>query len=107
MAKGKEKQADPMRDDWGESSGRAEKAGRADASRRGQPGGRTSVAKITEISATPNKSFEETTHVGIARAHKTLRNIRSAWIKEQQVRFRDGEISDYQVNMLITFVIDD
>ena len=44
---------------------------------------------------------------GLARANKTLRNVRSAWIKEQQVRVHDGAITEYQVNMMVTFVIDD
>ena len=66
-----------------------------------------SVAKVSEISATSTKSFEDAIRVGLARATKTLRNVRSAWIKEQQVRFRNDQVSDYQVNMLITFVIDD
>ena len=66
-----------------------------------------SVAKVSEISATSTKSFEEAINEGIARANKTLRNIRSAWIKEQQVRVSKGSITEYQVNMMITFVIDD
>ena len=66
-----------------------------------------SVAKVSEISATSTKSFEDAITEGIARAHKTLRNIRSAWIKEQQVRVSEGSITEYQVNMMITFVIDD
>ncbi len=66
-----------------------------------------SVAKVSEISATSTKSFQDATEQGIARAHKTLRNVRSAWIKEQQVRVNDGSISEYQVNMMVTFVIDD
>jgi hypothetical protein len=41
------------------------------------------------------------------RAHKTIRNIRSAWIKEQQVRLEQGKIVEYQVNMLVTFVLDE
>jgi flavin-binding protein dodecin len=44
---------------------------------------------------------------GIARAGKTIRNIRSAWIKEQQVRCEDGKITQYQVNLSITFVLDE
>ena len=63
--------------------------------------------KVSEISATSTKSFEEAITEGIARANKTLRNIRSAWIKEQQVRVSKGAITEYQVNMMITFVIDD
>jgi flavin-binding protein dodecin len=66
-----------------------------------------SVAKVSEISATSTKSFEDAITTGIARASKTIRNIRSAWIKEQQVRLENGKITQYQVNMMITFVIDD
>jgi hypothetical protein len=66
-----------------------------------------SVAKVSEISATSTKSFEDAITGGLSRAHKTIRNIRSAWIKEQQVRLENGKIVEYQVNMLITFVLDD
>jgi dodecin len=66
-----------------------------------------SVAKVSEISATSPKSFDDAIHQGLARAGKTLRNIRSAWIKEQQVRLDKGHIVEYQVNMMVTFVLDD
>jgi flavin-binding protein dodecin len=66
-----------------------------------------SIAKVSEISATSTTSFEHAITEGLARAHKTLRNVRSAWIKEQQVRVKNGSITEYQVNMMITFVIDD
>ncbi len=66
-----------------------------------------SIAKVSEISATSTKGFEDAIKEGIARANKTLRNVRSAWIKEQQVRVSKGSITEYQVNMMITFVIDD
>jgi hypothetical protein len=66
-----------------------------------------SVAKVSEISATSSKSFEDALQQGIARANKTLRNVRSAWVKEQQVRVTQGSIAEYQVNMMVTFVIDD
>jgi dodecin len=66
-----------------------------------------SVAKVSEISATSSKSFEDAMQQGLARASKTLRNIRSAWIKEQQVRCENGKVSEYQVNMMVTFVLDD
>ena len=66
-----------------------------------------SVAKVEEISATSTTSFEDAINQGIARANKTLRNVRSAWIKEQQVRLSNGKITEYQVNLMITFVIDD
>lgn len=66
-----------------------------------------SVAKVSEISSTSKKSFEDAIEQGIQRAGKTIRNIRSAWIKEQHVRVENGRPSEYQVNMMITFVIDD
>jgi flavin-binding protein dodecin len=65
------------------------------------------IAKISEISATSTVSFEDAIQRGLARAAKTIRNIRSAWIKEQQVRVDNGKIKEYQVNMLITFVLED
>jgi dodecin len=70
-------------------------------------GGEMSVAKVSEISATSSKGFEDALKEGIARAHKTLRNVRSAWVKEQQVHVSKGAITEYQVNMMVTFVIDD
>jgi len=66
-----------------------------------------SIAKVSEISATSTAGFEDAVKHGIARANKTLRNVRSAWIKEQQVRVEDGVITEFQVNMMVTFVIDD
>jgi hypothetical protein len=65
------------------------------------------VAKVAEISSTSTVSFEDAIKQGLTRANKTIRNIRSAWIKEQQVRLDKGAIIEYQVNMLITFVLDD
>jgi flavin-binding protein dodecin len=66
-----------------------------------------SVARVTEISATSSESFEDAVKKGVKRASETLRHVRSAWIKEQQVRVEDGRITEYQVNMMITFVLDD
>jgi dodecin len=66
-----------------------------------------SVAKVSEISATSSKSFEDAIQQGIARASKTLRNVRGAWIKEQHVRCDSARIVEYQVNMMVTFVLDD
>ncbi len=65
-----------------------------------------SVARVTEISATSSKSFEDAITQGIARAGDTLRNVRSAWIKEQQVRVDGGKVVEYQVNLMVTFVLD-
>lgn len=66
-----------------------------------------SVAKVSEISATSTIGFEDAIKHGIARANKTLRKVRSAWVKEQHVRVKDDAITEYQVNMMVTFVIDD
>jgi flavin-binding protein dodecin len=65
------------------------------------------IARVTEISATSSKSFEDAIKQGVDRANQTLRNVRSAWIKEQQVRIENGVIAEYQVNMLVTFVLDE
>jgi flavin-binding protein dodecin len=65
------------------------------------------VARVTEISSTSTVSFEDAIKSGLERANQTLRNVRSAWIKEQQVRLEGGSISEYQVNMLVTFVLDE
>jgi dodecin len=66
-----------------------------------------SVAKVTELSTTSTKSFEDAVQQGLSRAAKTLRHIRGAWIKEQHVRCDEGRIVEYQVNMVVTFVLDD
>lgn len=66
-----------------------------------------SVARVTEIPSTSSKSFEDAMQSGIERANKTLRNVRSAWVKEQQVDVQNGKISEYRVNLLVTFVLDD
>jgi dodecin len=66
----------------------------------------SSVARVTEISARSETSFEDAIKVGIERASATLRQVSSAWIKEQQVTCTDGRITGYQVNMLVTFVLE-
>ena len=71
------------------------------------PDSKNSVAKVTEISARSSKGFEDAIQTGIARASKTLRNLNSAWIKEQRVEVRDGKVSTYQVNMMVTFTLDE
>jgi flavin-binding protein dodecin len=66
-----------------------------------------SVAKVSEISARSDKSFEDAIQIGIVRASRTLRNVTSAWVKEQRVDVKDGKIVGYQVNMMVTFVLDE
>jgi dodecin len=65
-----------------------------------------SVARVTEISATSPDSFEDAIKTGIERANQTLRNVEGAWVKEQKVRVRDGQVTDYKVNLLVTFVLE-
>lgn len=65
------------------------------------------VARVTEISATSTESFEDAVRVGVARASETLRGVRSAWVKEQQVRVENGNVTTYQVNLMVTFVLED
>ena len=65
------------------------------------------VAKVTEITASSTKSFEDALRAGIERADKTLKNIKSAWIQEQKVKIERGKITEYRVNMKVTFVLKD
>ena len=66
-----------------------------------------SVAKISEISATSPTSFDDALAVGIARANKTLKDVRGAWVNEMKVDVVDGKITAYRVNMRVTFVLND
>jgi dodecin len=66
-----------------------------------------SVARNTEISATSTQSFEDAIRQGLARATKTLRNVKGAWIKEQEVMLENDQIASYKVVMVVTFVLDD
>jgi dodecin len=65
-----------------------------------------SVARVIEISSMSTVSFQDALEQGIMRASQTLRHVSSAWIKEQRVDVQDGKITSYQVNMLVTFVLD-
>ena len=65
-----------------------------------------SVAKNVEISSSSSKSFEDAIQQGIARVNKTVKNVEGAWIKEQKVRIKDGNISSYNVMMIVSFIID-
>lgn len=68
----------------------------------------SSVARVTEISARSEKSFEDAVDIGVKRAAKTLHNLRGAWIKEQEVTLSpEGQITGYEVIMKVTFVLDE
>jgi dodecin len=66
-----------------------------------------SVARVTELSAISETSFEDAIQRGIARATSTLRGVEGAWIKDQNVMVEDGNITGYKVNMEVTFVLED
>ena len=66
-----------------------------------------SIARVTELSATSEQSFEDAINQGVNRATSTLRNVESAWIKDMNVLIENGRITAYKVNMAITFVLDD
>jgi hypothetical protein len=66
-----------------------------------------SVARVTEIIASSNKDFDDAVKKGISRANKTLRNVTGAWIKDQKVVVNKGKITEYRVNMHVTFILGD
>ncbi len=65
-----------------------------------------SVAKVTEITSASPKSFEDALNTGIARACKTLKNVTGAWIQDQKVDIKDGAITQYRVNMKVSFILE-
>lgn len=66
-----------------------------------------SVARITEITSSSTKSFEDAVASGIARANQTLKHIKGAWVQDQKVTVDGGKISEYRVTMKVTFVLED
>ena len=64
------------------------------------------VAKVTEITSTSKKSFEDAIENGVERANKTLKNITSAWVADQSVSVKDGKVSTYNVRLKITFILE-
>jgi flavin-binding protein dodecin len=65
-----------------------------------------SVAKVIEITSTSKKSFDDAIETGIKRASKTMRNIDSAWIADQEVNVKNGKITEYKVRLRVTFELD-
>ncbi len=65
------------------------------------------VAKVSEITSTSTKSFEDAVERGIKRASKTLKNVTSAWIADQEVTIEKGKVTSYRVRMRVTFVLED
>ena len=65
------------------------------------------VARVTEITSSSPKSFEEAIRIGIERADKTLENLKGAWVQEQTMKIEGGKVIEYRVNMKVTFVLKD
>jgi flavin-binding protein dodecin len=65
------------------------------------------VAKVSEITSTSSKSFGDAIQKGIKRASKTLKNVTSAWIADQEVEIQKGKVTEYRVRMRVTFVLED
>jgi dodecin len=65
------------------------------------------VARVTEMSATSDQSFEDAVNLAVKRATSTLRNVESAWVKDQNVLIENGNITGYKVNLAITFVLEE
>ncbi len=65
------------------------------------------IAKVSEIIASSDRSFEDAIQLGIARANKTLKNVKGAWVAEQKVIVEKGKITEYRVAMRVTFIIED
>jgi len=65
------------------------------------------VARITEISSISTKSFDDAITQGVARAHKTLKNVQGAWVKDHKVECNEGKITGYKVILKVTFVLQD
>ena len=66
-----------------------------------------SIARVTEITSSSTKSFDDAMREGLARANKTLQNVTGAWIKDQEVVAKNGKITEYRVRMKISFVLKD
>lgn len=66
-----------------------------------------SVARVSEIISSSPKSFDDAVDIGIERATKTLSNVKGAWIENQKVVVEDGKVTEYRVNMKVTFVLND
>ncbi|GAA3208536.1 hypothetical protein GCM10010488_02180 [Oerskovia jenensis] len=99
-----------LRQGWRADAARGIVEGCADATRRPPRTAEDvmsgSVARITQISARSDVSFDDAVKTGIERASETLRNLTGAWVKEQKVEVRDGKIVAWQVALEVTFVLD-
>ena len=64
------------------------------------------VARITEISSISTVSFEDAVKQGVERANKTLKNVKGAWVKDQEVTVENGKVTGFKVILKVTFVLE-
>lgn len=64
------------------------------------------IAKVSEITSTSTKSFEDAVRQGVKRATKTLKNLTSAWVADQEVMVENGKITGYRVRLRVTFILE-
>ena len=65
------------------------------------------VARISAISSVSKKSFDDAIQQGVARANKTLKNVKGAWVEDQEVLIDKGKVTGYKVHLKVTFVLTD
>ena len=65
-----------------------------------------SIAKVVEVNSSSNKSFEDAIQTGIAKVTETVKNVSGAWVNEQKVVVKDNKITEYRVNLKISFVVE-
>ena len=65
-----------------------------------------SVARVTEIIASSKEGFEDAIDEGVKRATETLKNVEAAWVQDQKVVIKDGKVTEYRVNLKVTFVLE-
>ncbi len=66
-----------------------------------------SVARVTELSASSETSFEDAINKAVSRATKTLRGVEGAWVKDMNIMIKNGNITGYKVNLAVTFLLED
>ncbi|MCL5767809.1 dodecin family protein [Acinetobacter sp. ANC5681] len=65
-----------------------------------------SIAKVVEVNSSSNKSFEDAIQTGITKVTETVKNVQGAWINEQKVVIKDNKITEYRVNLKISFLVE-
>lgn len=63
------------------------------------------VLKVLEIMADSNESWDDATRIGIKKANETVKNIRSAWVQDQSVTIKNGQVDEYRVKLRISFEV--